>query len=65
MMNVSHKPCIEPGCTTRPSFAAEGVQQPVYCSAHKLPGMVHVRQHRESMRAMMADREAKLAAGQR
>ena len=38
--------CIHPGCKTRPLFNKEGEKRPLYCSAHKLQGMVDIKNKR-------------------
>lgn len=35
--------CIEPGCPTRSLFNVEGAPSGIYCSKHKKPGMINVR----------------------
>ena len=35
--------CIHPGCKTRPTFNVSGETKGLYCSAHKLQGMVDVK----------------------
>ena len=34
--------CIHAGCKIRPLFNTEGEMKALYCSAHKLNGMVNV-----------------------
>ena len=38
-----NKPCIYIGCKTIPSYNKEGETRRLYCSVHKLPGMVNVK----------------------
>ena len=40
MVNVKQKRCVTEGCTNRPSFNNPGDHNPVFCSVHKLEGMV-------------------------
>ena len=35
--------CVNEGCKTRPNFNKEGQQKALYCSVHKLEGMVNVK----------------------
>ncbi len=39
MVDLKNAPCSAPGCTTHPSYAFPG-EPPLYCKAHRLPGMV-------------------------
>jgi hypothetical protein len=43
MVNVKDKTCKQEGCKTRPNFNHEGETKGLYCSIHKLDGMVDVR----------------------
>ena len=42
MVNVKSPTCIHEGCKTRPAFNKQGETNALYCSAHKLDGMVDV-----------------------
>jgi hypothetical protein len=42
MIDVRHKTCIHPGCIIRPNFNIEGETKALYCSEHKLEGMVNI-----------------------
>jgi hypothetical protein len=42
MVNVVKNTCADEDCPTYPSFNYEGLS-PLYCTAHKLPGMVDVK----------------------
>ena len=42
MVNVKQKRCVTEGCTNRPSFNNPGDHNPVFCSVHKLEGMVRL-----------------------
>ena len=42
MVDVKHKTCIHEGCKTRPIYNKEGEKKALYCSEHKLEGMVNV-----------------------
>jgi hypothetical protein len=43
MVNVITKTCIHPECRKQPVYNTEGESKPMYCSAHKLEGMVDVK----------------------
>jgi len=40
--NKLSKICIHPGCKTRSTYNSDGETKALYCSAHKIPGMVNV-----------------------
>jgi hypothetical protein len=42
MMNVRHPTCIHAGCKKHPNYNTEGNTKGLYCSAHKLDGMLDV-----------------------
>jgi hypothetical protein len=42
MIDIMNKPCKSDGCKTRPNYNTEGEARGLYCSAHKLQGMVDV-----------------------
>jgi hypothetical protein len=42
MVNVMNKTCIYEGCKTQPNYNIDGQRKPLYCSIHKLDGMVDV-----------------------
>ena len=42
MVNVKHKTCIHEGCKIQPSYNKEGSTKPLYCSTHKLEGMINI-----------------------
>ena len=42
MINVKDKTCIHPGCKVLPIFNVEGQTKRLYCSLHKLEGMINV-----------------------
>lgn len=42
MVNVKHRQCAEPGCSTRPAFNWKGEEKGQFCNKHKEKGMVNV-----------------------
>ena len=46
-MNIKPKQkrptCSHDGCNTLPNFNKEGEKKGLYCSKHKLPGMINVK----------------------
>jgi hypothetical protein len=42
MMNVNHPTCIHAGCKKQPNYNTEGATKALYCSSHKLDGMINV-----------------------
>jgi len=42
MIDVRHKKCNYPGCTTNPSFNYVNEMFPLYCSEHKLYQMINI-----------------------
>jgi hypothetical protein len=45
MINVIDKTCIYEGCKIRPAFNNEGETKALYCSKHKIEGMVNIKSH--------------------
>jgi hypothetical protein len=43
MVNVTSKHCIHEGCKKQPTYNNDGETNPLYCSEHKLQGMVNVK----------------------
>ena len=43
MVNVKSATCIHPNCKTRPIYNVDGETKALYCSTHKLDGMVNVK----------------------
>ena len=46
MMNVVSKRCNHDGCNKRPTYNKPGLKKGVYCSVHKLEGMMDVKHKR-------------------
>lgn len=44
MVDIRHRACQAPGCSTRPSFNYPSEVASVRCCAHRLPGMIATRQ---------------------
>jgi hypothetical protein len=46
MVNVKHKKCKFPGCTTTPYFNYENLKSGLYCAEHKLENMINIKSPR-------------------
>jgi hypothetical protein len=42
MIDIKHNNCIYPECKIRPNFNYENEKKPIYCSTHKLDGMINI-----------------------
>ena len=42
MVDIIHKTCIHEGCKIIPSYTNEGSTKALYCSTHKLEGMINI-----------------------
>ena len=49
MVNVKHRQCAEPGCSTRPAFNWKGEEKGHFCNKHKEKGMVNVDRKDEKL----------------
>jgi hypothetical protein len=43
MVDVKHKKCIHQNCNIRPAFNNEGEKKALYCTIHKVEGMINIK----------------------